>query len=83
MLLIIITLSLTLVAGFFAIRISIQESRAVDSVDGISVDDLVKFENGPLFRIDNIIRDDRGQWIIVEDHMTYVVDRDTPFVIWS
>lgn len=83
MLLTIITLSLTLVAGFFAIRTAVQKGHAVDSVDGISVNDLVKFTDGPLLRVDSIARNERGQWIIVDDHLPYVVDSDTEFVIWS
>jgi hypothetical protein len=61
----------------------VKRSFAKDSVDGITVDDLVKFTDGPLLRVDSIVRNNRGQWIIVDDHLPYVIERDTEFSIWS
>ena len=63
----------------------VKRSIAKRSSDiGISVDDLVKVDGRNAFRVESIVRDHKGQWIIVDEWSdVHVIQPEDDFILWS
>ena len=85
-----IIISLSILLGACAVAVTLEAMLVAyveddtDSVKWISVNDLVKFADRPVFRVSSIIVNDDGQYIIVDNtSLAHVVEPNEDFVLWS
>ena len=85
-----IIISLFILLGACAVAVALEAMLVAyveddtDSVKWISVNDLVKFADRPVFRVSSIVVNDDGQYIIVDNtSLAHVVEPNEDFVLWS
>ena len=85
-----IIITLSIIIGACAVATVLQAmlvayvEDTTDSVKWVSVNDLVKFDDRPVIRVSSILKNDDGQYIIVDStSLAHVVEPNEEYSLWS